>query len=193
MKDEILIFRVSGKLYESNMLMYDDQTESLWSQSRGESVVGDYTGTRLKFVQMQVLRFDALKPKHPLAKALSQKTGYIRDYSLYPYGDYEHTENLYFPVSVQDKRFPSKEIMYVFQANEKYVAIPWKDLGPKGMSKIIQDKSVRVERDGGEIQVYVDDEPIPGYYEMWFSWAVHHQKNGIVWQAKNSKEKSKKS
>src|SRR3989344_4868604 len=45
--DEILEFGVSGLLYESNLLMYDKKTESLWSQVLGEAVVGSYTGTKL--------------------------------------------------------------------------------------------------------------------------------------------------
>lgn len=183
-KGKTLRFGVSGKLYESNLLMYDAKTESLWSQSRGEAVVGDYTGTKLELVKIQVIQFGELKSKYSQAKILSEKTGYIRDYSLYPYGDYESSEDLYFPVSVQDKRFPAKEMMYVFHVNDKYVAFPVKDLGSERIDKVIEGITCSVEKEGGEINVYVDGKIVPGYFEMWFSWATHHQKNGIVWKMK---------
>lgn len=183
-KKERLQFGVSGKLYESNLLMYDKRTESLWSQSRGEAVVGDYTGTKLELVKMQVLRFDELKSKYPETQILSEKTDHYRDYSFYPYGDYESTEKLYFPVSVHDKRFPAKEIMYVFNVNDKSVAFPIKNFGSKRVEKVIEGKTVRIERKGAEINVYENGKIVPGYYEMWFSWATHHQKNGIVWKMK---------
>ncbi len=184
LEGERLQFGVSGKLYESNLLMYDKRTESLWSQSRGEAVVGIYTGTKLELVKMQLMRFDELKTKYPETRILSEKTGYSRDYSFYPYGDYESTERLYFPVSVQDTRFQAKEIMYVFSLHDKLVAFPADKLGEKRAEKIIEGKTVAVERQGGEINVYVDGKVLPGYYEMWFSWATHHQKNGIVWKMK---------
>ena len=45
--DEVLRMGVSGKLFESNLLMYDDMTESLWSQARGKGVVGDFVDIKL--------------------------------------------------------------------------------------------------------------------------------------------------
>jgi hypothetical protein len=188
LEGERLQFGVSGKLYESNMLMYDKKTESLWSQSRGESVVGDYTDIKLDLVQMQLIQFSELKAKYPETQILSEKTGYSRDYSLYPYGDYESTERLYCPVSVKDTRFKTKRIMYVFNLHDKSVAFPADNLGSGRIEKVIEGKAVAVERQGGEINVYVDGKILPGYYEMWFSWATHHQEDGIVWKVKQAQK-----
>ncbi len=80
-----------------------------------------------------------------------------------------------------DKRFPAKEMMYVFRLAEKVIAFPVKDLRAEAESKVIEGKTVNARREGYEIHVTVDGRTVPGYYEMWFSWAVHHQKNGIVW------------
>ena len=179
-KGEVLRFGVSGLLFESNLLMYDHKTESLWSQSQGEAVVGDYTGISLELMRMQVIPFKELKAKYPQASVLSEDTGYARDYSFYPYGDYETSDELYFPISVQDKRFPAKEMMYVFHLAEKVIAFPVKDLGIEDQSKVIQGQTGNARREGNEILVTLDGRTVPGYYEMWFSWAVHHQKNGIV-------------
>ena len=174
--DEILTFGVSGLLFESNLLMYDLKTESLWSQARGEGVVGEYTGTILDLVSFQLITFKELKEKYPKAKVLSKDTGFNRSYGRYPYGDYLTNDTLFFPVSVSDQRFPTKELFYVFPFNEKSYAIQY--------SKIIQGENnvgkFTINRDGGEIFVYSKGELIPGYFELWFSWAVHHQESGII-------------
>ena len=41
-----------------------------------------------------------------------------------------------------------------------------------------------VNRDGGEIFVYSNNKLIPGYFELWFSWAVHHQEGGVILEVK---------
>jgi hypothetical protein len=181
---ETLSFGVSGKLFESNLLMYDDKTESLWSQSMGEAVVGDFTGTKLGLVKMQMLTFKDVQTKFPGAQVLSENTGYRRDYARYPYEDYEKTEALYFPVRVQDKRHFAKEMMYVFEVKGKSVAFPVKDLGDNTVTKTIKGETVSAERNGNAIDVAIENRSVPGYYEMWFSWVTHHKKTGIVWNIK---------
>jgi hypothetical protein len=42
---EVLTFGVSGKLRNSDMVMYDRETESWWQQAIGEGIVGHHTGT----------------------------------------------------------------------------------------------------------------------------------------------------
>ncbi len=44
----ILEFGTSGKLYNSNLVMYDRSTKSLWSQALGEGIVGNYAGIKLE-------------------------------------------------------------------------------------------------------------------------------------------------
>ena len=175
---------MSGKLYESNLLMYDDKTESLWSQAMGEAVVGDMTGTKLRLVRMQMLQFEEVRTEFPSAQILSENTGYRRDYGRYPYKGYDRSEDLYFPVSVQDKRFFAKEMMYVFEVKGTSVAFPVKDLGDKTAQKTIKGKLLSAERRGNAIDVSVDGQIVAGYYEMWFSWVTHNKRTGIVWDIK---------
>lgn len=173
-------FGVSGYLFESNLLMYDRTTESLWSQARGEAVVGSLIGTELEVLPMQLLTFSELRENHPDAQVLSRDTGYFRRYDFYPYGDYEDREDTIFPVSVQDNRFPAKKIMYVVPWGEKSLAIP-QDILTTDLEAKVEGSLVQVKVDRGEVSVVVGDESFPGYYEMWFSWATHHQGDGIVW------------
>jgi len=176
------LFGVSGKLYESNLLMYDKSTESLWSQSIGTAVVGDRTGEKLSVYPSQVVSFKTLKEKWPHAEVLSTDTGYNRNYAFYPYGDYDNNDNLYFPVSIEDSRFPAKEIMFVVNVYDKSVAFPVKQLSGSSASVDIDGNKVTGAIIGGEIIVKnATGNMLPGYHEMWFSWATHHQEDGVVW------------
>jgi len=182
-------FGVSGKLYESNLLMYDKKTESLWSQILGEAVVGDDTGKKLAVYPSQVLRFREVKAKYPNARVLSTDTGYSRSYGSLPYGDYDTNDDIYFPISIRDERLPAKEIMYIVNVGEQSVAFKMKDLSQ--VKEAIEDadgKKITAKLIDGEIEVRGEDGSlIPGYHAMWFSWAIHHQKDGIVWTREKQK------
>lgn len=175
-------FGVSGKLYESNLLMYDKNTESLWSQSVGTAVVGDRTGEKLAIYNSQLMTFQDFKKKWPNGQVLSTDTGYRRDYNFYPYRDYNDNEEIFFPVSIQDNRLPIKEIMYVVNAYEHSVAFPVKQLSSSVVSVDVGDNKISASIVNGEVVIKdASGKVLPGYNEMWFSWATQHQKDGIVW------------
>jgi len=176
-------FGVSGKLYESNLLMYDRETESLWSQSIGTAVVGDRTGEKLTIYPSQVLSFKVFKEKWPNGKVMSTNTGFGRNYDLYPYGDYNNNDDIFFPISIEDTRLPSKEIMYVVNVYDHSVAFQVNGLGATSVSAEVADQKVTASIADGEIVVKDSSGKIlPGYHEMWFSWAIHHQEDGVVWK-----------
>ncbi len=177
-----LEFGVSGLLYESNLVMYDKGTESLWSQSLGEAIVGELTGTRLELLPVQMLDVAEVREKYPDALALSTDTGHQRDYENNPYAGYEDTEQMYFPVSVNDKRFGAKELMYVFRLGDRSVATLYDGI-PQGRTQAsIEQTEVGIDRSGGEVTVTSSGARLPGYFEMWFSWATQHQGDGVVWE-----------
>jgi hypothetical protein len=163
--------------------MYDKTTESLWSQIIGEAVVGERTGAKLSIYPSQVISFKDLKERYGDAQVLSTKTGYSRDYTFYPYGDYNESSDTIFPISVHDSRFPAKEIMYAVNVGEQSAAFKFKDLSQNPATLTVGSKKITVIKKDGEVEARDESgEIIPGYYAMWFSWAVHHQKDGVVWQ-----------
>ncbi len=172
---------MSGLLHESNLLMYDRGTESLWSQSRGEAVVGARTGDVLDLVFQQHLTFGEVRELYPDALVLSEDTGYTRDYARNPYAGYELEEGTMFPVTVDDQRFFAKELMWSFHVGDTFVAFPYEQLGDETLSRDVEGSDVTIEREGNVIVVTVDGEPVPGYMEMWFSWATQHEDDGVVW------------
>lgn len=68
--------------------MYDRETESLWSQVKGEAVTGPLTGTRLKVLPSSLTTWGKWRAQHPETLVLSLDTGYDRAYDSDPYLNY---------------------------------------------------------------------------------------------------------
>jgi len=64
-KDQVLTFGVSGMLYRNGLIMYDHQTESLWSHILGQGIAGDYAGTHLTFIPVLHTDWQTWKEHHP--------------------------------------------------------------------------------------------------------------------------------
>jgi len=174
-----LEFGVSGFLYESNLIMYSrEQSETLWSQSLSEAVVGERTGTKLELYPMQLLSFADAKSKYPNAIVMSTNTGYQRDYTGNPYSGYSDSEQTYFPVSVTDKRFPAKEVFFIIP-DDGNQSVAVRQNKSDGIYKVPNTR-IEVIFDKGGIEAKNKGVTVPGYYEMWFSWATQHQDNGVV-------------
>lgn len=119
---EVVEFGTSGKLYNSNLVMYDRSTESYWSQAMGKAIVGERTGYVLERVPFDVAYWEDWKAINPNTKVLSQDTGFGRPYGADPYGDYYTSQSIYFPISNHDDRLGVKEIIVGLEHNEVYRA-----------------------------------------------------------------------
>ena len=75
---EILEFGTSGKLYNSNLVMYDRNSNSLWSQAMAQSIVGKFAGASLDRVPFDLAYWKDWKNLYPNSKILSKDTGNIR-------------------------------------------------------------------------------------------------------------------
>lgn len=103
-------FGISGLLYNSNMIAYDRNTDSNWSQMLLKSVNGEQIGKKIATHQVIETTWSTWKLLFPDTRVLSQITGYNRDYTTYPYGNYRTSNNtLIFPVALEDNRLPWKE------------------------------------------------------------------------------------
>ena len=184
------VFGVSGKLWESNLLMYDKKTETLWSQIIGEAVVGDRTGETLDILDANVISFSELKEGYPGAQVLSKDTGYRRSYGDSPYGNYETNNSLYFPVSSSDDAFHKKELFHIVNVGEKSVGFMRTDLIEAGEAEIeANGQTIRAEV-SGESTITITNtstgEELPGYIAMWFSWVTHVDLDRVVWPSSSS-------
>ena len=87
--DRILDFGTSGELFNSSLVMYDRQTESLWSHYTGQAVVGHLTGTELDLIPVQTVSFENFLSSYPQGHVLSLDTGHFRRYGQNPYQFYD--------------------------------------------------------------------------------------------------------
>lgn len=115
--DEVRTFGTSGLLYQSNKLMFDAETASLWSSLTGRPVVGPLVGSGLELTALPVVTttWGAWRRRHPDTTVLSVDTGFQRDYSEgAAYRAYFATDELMFDVSRFDGRLPNKaEVLVV--------------------------------------------------------------------------------
>ena len=87
---EVLTFGTSGNLRNSDLVMWDRQTESWWQQFTGEAIVGDLTGTRLEAIPAAIISWEDFKTNFPEGLVLSIETGYNRSYGRNPYAGYDN-------------------------------------------------------------------------------------------------------
>ncbi len=85
----VLDFGVSGFLRNSDLVMYDRQSETWWQQLTGEGLVGSYAGLLLDIVPSQVISFASFAERHPQGLVLSRDTGFSRQYGINPYANYD--------------------------------------------------------------------------------------------------------
>lgn len=93
-------FGFAGMMRNSNLVMFDRESDSLWQQLTGESIAGVMTGAALPMLKSQVAPFDVFSRSYPNGKVLSQDTGFTRKYGQNPYAHYLSDGKLRFPVKL---------------------------------------------------------------------------------------------
>ena len=131
-------FGVSGLLHNSNLIPYDRATDSNWSQMRLESVNGSLIRTKIDVEHMVETSWATWKELYPDSEVLTTNTGFSRDYSRYPYGDYKSTNFTNFPITNQDNRRHLKDRVLGVQVGPSTKAYPF-DLFTGDTTSIIQD------------------------------------------------------
>ncbi len=91
---KVLDFGTTGKLRNSDLVMYDRQTESWWQQFLGEAIVGKMLGTRLKMIPVRIESFARFKERGG-GQVLVPSRGGLRDYGRNPYAGYDSRSRPY--------------------------------------------------------------------------------------------------
>jgi hypothetical protein len=133
----VVEFGTSGKLYNSNLVMYDRTSDSLWSQALAQGIVGKYAGVNLQRIPFDVAYWKEWKELYPESKILSRDTGSSRPYGADPYGDYYINSDVLFPMSNQDDRLGLKEIVIGLENDGQYKAYKLQDVEDRD---VINDK-----------------------------------------------------
>lgn len=120
-------FGVSGILFNNNVVPYDRKTGSYWSQMEAVCIFGENQGNRPNGIQLIETTWDLWKRMYPDPEIISDQTGFQRDYTFYPYGDYiTNHDFLSFPLVFDDPRLPRKERVHGVVINGEAKVYPLK-------------------------------------------------------------------
>jgi hypothetical protein len=174
-----LSFGVSGLLYNSDVLLFDRQTNSLWSQILSKAINGPLEGTRLETIPISHTTWTDWKKRHPDTLMLSTDTGFDRDYGRDPYAGYTENPKILFPVNGQSTRYHPKEQVIGVEVNGRFKAYPFVELGKTEgtVSDTIAGKKIRVRFDPEHRTGTVYDatgKEMPSVIAFWFAWFAFH-------------------
>ena len=176
-----LQFGVSGLLYNSDVLLYDRNTESLWSQIMGKAVAGKLKGTLLPQIPVTHTSWKDWVKNHPDTMVLSRDTGSRRNYRDSPYAGYEKTRRLYFKVSHKSPaNYHPKERVIGVEINGHFKAYPYKELSKNGKAEFTDSfagSNLKIswneEAQSGNI-TNTDGKALPVISSYWFAWFTFH-------------------
>ena len=116
---------VSGLLRNSDLVMYDRKTETLWQQLTGKAIVGDLAGRTLTQIPSQIVSFRQFSTTHPDGAVLSRDTGHDRPYGRNPYAGYDDIDNKPFAYrGPTDDRLPPMANVVAVTIGARYKAYP---------------------------------------------------------------------
>ena len=182
-KGERVEFGTSGKLWKSNLVMYDRKTDSLWSQILGEAVVGEMTGARLKVLLSDQVLYGNWKRKYPNGQVLSRDTGATRFYGSSPYGDYFSVTNLSLSLArPTDTRLPNDAFVFGIIVDGKAKAYSTEAVKAKGEVRDTFEGVSIILRHDRELDIVRMFKQLPDgreerfnpFSSFWFSWAAAH-------------------
>ncbi|WP_447980699.1 DUF3179 domain-containing protein [Candidatus Nitrospira bockiana] len=177
-------FGVSGLLYQSDLLMYDHQTESLWSQISMDAVAGPMTGTKLGHIFLTHTTWGEWRQAHPSTLVLSTKTGYARDYDRDPYAGYAQRPDVMFETNRVDPRYHPKEWVLGVEVDGRFKAYPFSELKKAKTPLIdtVNHKEIRILYNSQAQTASVttrDGTPIPSLLAFWFAWYAFHPETEV--------------
>ncbi len=175
---EEVVFGTSGKLYNSNLVMYDRKTNSYWTQIGGQAIVGELTGIKLTPVSIETVVWREWKAAHPDSEVLSQDTGFVRAYGKDPYGSYYEDSLLFFPVEGRDDRIHPKTVVFGIEVDGAFKAYREKDLKEaSSIEDTVNGTPIKVERDTAGIVKITNQNTgaeIVKERDFWFAWYAFH-------------------
>ncbi len=177
-------FGVSGLLYNSDVLLYDRNTESLWSQVMRQAVSGPQKGQRLEMVVTAHTTWGEWRSRHPDSLLLSEETGHFRNYARNPYAGYEKSRTVYFPVAEYGTQYHPKEQVLGVELNGEAKCYPFVELSKAGapIEDSIGGEPVSVvfdpEHRTGRV-LDQDGREVPTVIAFWFAWAAFYPQGDV--------------
>jgi hypothetical protein len=123
----------SGYLYENNLVFYDRNTDTRWSQMDSVGIQGEQLGEELDYSEAVETSWETWKKLHPDTKVLSRNTGFSRSYDRYPYGSYQSDSSIIFPSTYNPNVEPyglyhEKALTQILEINDATLLLPFAEL-----------------------------------------------------------------
>ena len=188
---KVLDFGTTGKLRNSDLVMYDRQTESWWQQFLGQAIVGDMLGTALTPVPARLESYADFRERHPDGKVLVPRDPAFRDYGRNPYAGYDSTTSPFLYIGDMPEGIePMARVVVARPKNAKPVLVSLVSLREAGKLRIgtlafswkagqasaVDAAEIAKGRDVGTVEVHdmgESTEPIPVAYDVSFAFAAH--------------------
>lgn len=196
--DDPTSFGISGRLWMSNVLLYDRGGDALWSQSRGTAMTGPQVGARLAHLaNWSVETMDVVRARpEPVTVVLPSPRE--RPYHRDPFEGYTESDTLRFPVEPVDRRLPLKS-MIIGVAAPSGEATAWPLESIARSSGTNADTRLELEAPGGTLVLHVVTGDADGagppaivrfsvleapadaavMHTMWFAWFAAHPDTSI--------------
>lgn len=178
-EDQPVEFGVSGYLLNSNLVLYDRTTDSLYEQLTGEALTGPRIGEKLNKITAWTMPFGLWKRDHPDTLVLSVDTGFERDYDLYPYGEYKDSKEIYFALENADNRLFEKDLIAGVTIGDKSKAYPFSVLRENysdggQFEDTVGGHPVLIKWDNQKFEAVdtVKDQQVVPVTAYWFAWAA---------------------
>ena len=178
----LLTFGVSGKLRNSNLIMFDRETESWWQQFGGEAIVGEYTGKKLSKVVSWTESLADFTARNPEGLIMAEPEGFRRQYGQNPYDGYDSSARPFLysgappPFGIQplariiqvgNLAWPMERLREAEVIEEARFRIEWR----AGMASATDGRVIAQSRDIGSIRVF-DMEGNAVSHEVVFAFAL---------------------
>ena len=131
---EVYDFGVSGNLRNSDLIMWDRQTQSWWQQLTGEAIVGTLTGAQLDILPATIAAWQDFKTTYPYGLVLSRDTGHSRSYGSNPYVGYDEVgQSPFLFFGEADERLLPTERVAALTVGDGALAFPFSFLESEGV------------------------------------------------------------
>ncbi|MEM1288802.1 MAG: DUF3179 domain-containing protein [Pseudomonadota bacterium] len=182
---EVLDFGTTGKLRNSDLVMYDRATDSWWQQFSGEGIAGSYAGTELVMLPSQLMSWERFSQANPDAMVLDDPTRFSRPYGVNPYRGYDTLDRPFlYGGPFPDGIAPLQRVVMVRDSDNVF-AISTAKLAEEGsfeqggvtltfepgQASALDTQVISEGRDVGNITVTKAGEPI--VHDVTFAFVVH--------------------
>ena len=179
-------FGVSGLLYNSDVLLFDRQTESLWSQIAMKAISGPMQDTALSPIPTRLTTWEKWRNEFPNSLVLSNKQGIYRpiSYEREVYPGYETSKRIWFPIENKSDVLEPKARVIGLIIGDSSKAYPYETL--KASNGEVQDtlagKAINIKFDAHSNTATIYDDSgaeLPGFSMYWFAWYAFNPKTEI--------------